>query len=69
MWTCGIICLAALPLFCAILNASALVALIIALAIFGILENLIIFKDYNRYNPISKVTMQSKLSNNRTLGL
>jgi rod shape determining protein RodA len=42
---------------------------IIFAVIFGILENLIIFKDYNRYNPISKVTMQSKLSNNRTLGL
>jgi len=33
---------------------------IIFAVIFGILENLIIFKGYSRYNPISKVTMQSK---------
>jgi len=28
--------------------------------IFGILQNLIAFKDYSRYNPDSKITMQSK---------
>jgi rod shape determining protein RodA len=33
---------------------------IIFAVIFGILENLIIFKGYSSYNPISKVTMQSK---------
>ena len=33
---------------------------IIFAVIFGILENLIIFKAYSSYNPISKVTMQSK---------
>jgi len=33
---------------------------VIFAVIFGILENLIIFKGYNRYNPISKVTMQTK---------
>jgi len=33
---------------------------IIFAIIFGILENLIIFKGYSSYNPISKVTMQTK---------
>jgi len=33
---------------------------IIFAVIFGILENLIIFKGYSSYNPISKVTMQTK---------
>jgi len=33
---------------------------IIFAIIFGILENLIIFKGYTSYNPISKVTMQNK---------
>jgi len=41
---------------------------IIFAVIFGILQNLIVFKDYSRYNTVSKVSMISKSLSNRLKG-